>query len=102
MKGRRRLNKKGKAMICKNHSNGGIYFRFEKDDWLGETKQFFAAIKKLSTWVYQPAELDQPEGWWFIGSDSLAGAQRAYYEYIVRPLQQIKADRSANRKQAIS
>ena len=82
-------------MIKKLHQNGGMYIHLEKQDWKADARRFIAAIKKLPTAVYAPVELDEPDGWWFIGRDSLTGFEAAYEEHIAKLLRQIKSDIAA-------
>jgi len=82
----------GGSMICRRHKNGGLYISLEKADWKADARGFIAAIKKLPTAVYAPVELDEPDGWWFIGRDSISGFEAVYEEHISKPLRQTNAD----------
>ncbi len=79
-------------MIRKPHPAGGLYIKLEKFDFNGNWRGFLTAIKKLPTIVYAPVELDEPEGYWFVGKDSLDGFEKAYEEHIGKLLRQMQED----------
>jgi len=89
-----RENILGNKMIRIKSKTGGMYFKLENDDWDGDYKGFFVAVKKLSTWVFNPVEMDEVN-WWYIGKMEVSAVEEAYKEHIVKIKMAIMADELA-------
>jgi hypothetical protein len=84
-------------MISKDALGGGRYIKLESRDWKGDARGFLAAIKKLKSVCYAPAELDEPN-FWFIGKPDISAMEEAYDKHIKKVLQTIEEDRSSGYK----
>jgi len=73
-------------MIKKNYRDIGFLFKLETKDFKGDWKTFMAQVKKIGA-VYQPAEFDNAENFWYLPNKMLTvfeALQKKYIDSILR------------------
>lgn len=70
-------------MIRIKSKTGGMYFKLEKNDWDGDYKGFFVAVKKLKTWVFDPPEMDE-SNFWYVGPAEVKALEEIYSKHITK------------------